>query len=238
MQPLYHYTSFNTYKKISSSNSLLFLPTKGTNDPFEIIKNFHSSYGLIPESTMEMLLNELKKYRQISLTMDFKDWEGYASPMMWGHYGDSYKGVCLELDADKLSLNLLEYFAGPISYQPLTELEIGGQDLSDITKVDAFIKQHMKQLFFTKHPSWAPENEFRIVTKVKDGEQKFLDISKALTCIYLPVSAEENYEKIKQLVPAQTKVFLLRAKDENGFLKLGPENPENSKYLPHIFPTH
>ncbi len=30
--------------------------------------------------------------------------KGYASPLIWGVYGDKNKGVCIELDYEKLNL--------------------------------------------------------------------------------------------------------------------------------------
>ena len=111
---LYHYTSLDSFSKIWINHSLLFSESKRTNDVFESIKILEIGECRLPYNGEEtgldvqghfnkMFWNEVGKYKQISLLHDYKDGiKGYASPMMWGLYAQKGKGVCIEIDSEKI----------------------------------------------------------------------------------------------------------------------------------------
>ena len=111
---LYHYTSLESFSKIWISHSLLFSNSNRTNDVFESKKILSIGDCRIPyngeTSNLEvqghfnkLFWKEVNKYGQISLIQDYKDGiKGYASPMMWGHYAQKGKGVCIELDFERV----------------------------------------------------------------------------------------------------------------------------------------
>ena len=111
---LYHYTSLDSFSKIWISHSLLFSESKRTDDVFESIKILEIGECRLPYNGEEkglevqghfnkMFWDEVGKYKQISLLHDYKDGiKGCASPMMWGHYAQKGKGVCIEFDSEKI----------------------------------------------------------------------------------------------------------------------------------------
>ena len=72
------------------------------NDTFENSPSVQC-YTLDEMRLLDKYLKEKKRYKQISLTMDFDSYtQGCMSQMMWGQYGDKGKGVCIEFDYSKL----------------------------------------------------------------------------------------------------------------------------------------
>jgi Protein of unknown function (DUF2971). len=121
-------------------------------------------------------------YKQISFTMDFDtSIKGYASPLIWGVYGDKNKGVCIELDYEKLNLPS-SYFCDIVEYTNNTNHRIKiSNDVVSVTSLKSFIREHQKELFFLKDKCWEYENEYRIIS----DSDEYLDISNAITAVYV-----------------------------------------------------
>lgn len=99
---LYHYTSFNSFVRIWLTQKLKFGLVTDMNDTFENSPSVQC-YTLDEMRLLDKYLKEKKRYKQISLTMDFDSYtQGCMSQMMWGQYGDKGKGVCIEFDYSKL----------------------------------------------------------------------------------------------------------------------------------------
>ena len=99
---LYHYTSFDSFVKIWLNQNLRFSPLSAVND----IQEVDFKTAVINSDRLD-LCNRLNKhrlsYKQISFTMDYDSaLKGCMSPMMWGLYADKRKGVCIELEYDKI----------------------------------------------------------------------------------------------------------------------------------------
>lgn len=85
--------------------------------------------------------------------------EAYDEPLMWSHYSDGMRGVCLMFDKEKLKESSLEF----------EKVEYG----SAPPKVD-FFKQYIKhknrekmelgKFLLSKHTGWTYEKEFRSVS--------------------------------------------------------------------------
>lgn len=120
--------------------------------------------------------------KQISFTMDFDtSIKGYASPLIWGVYGDKNKGVCIELDYEKLNLPS-SYFCDIVEYTNNTNHRIKiSNDVVSVTSLKSFIREHQKELFFLKDKCWEYENEYRIIS----DSDEYLDISNAITAVYV-----------------------------------------------------
>lgn len=217
---LYHYTSLDSFSKIWISHSLLFSESKRTNDVFESIKILEIGECRLPYNGEEkglevqghfnkMFWDEVGKYKQISLLHDYKDGiKGYASPMMWGHYAQKGKGVCIEFDSEKIQFpkdgcihkKEVEY----TTEVPIINLT-DGVDLHNKELINKYIDEHIDDIFFKKHIHWEHENEYRIVSNKANS----LDIQDAITNIYLPYNeADVEYKIIEKLVDG-SKVGLL-----------------------------
>ena len=210
-QKLYHYTSLDSFSKIWVSGHLLFANSKGTNDIFESKKVLSIGKCTLPynnESTQyevmghfnKMFWDEVDKYKQISLVKDYSDnIPGYSSPMMWGHYAERGKGVCIEIDLEQIIIPKNDCYSHSIRYTknvPIIDLN-NGEILSTPALIQNFIKRNIHRIFFNKHNHWKFENEYRIISKTLD----YLDIKKAITCVYIYHDLEDvEYKIVKKLL--------------------------------------
>lgn len=195
---LYHYTSFESFVKIWLSQSLLFSKTDKVNDILE--KNKALSTYNVQKDIFDAYQEEITKYKQISLVMDYDSYiTGAMSPMMWGHYGNNGDGVCIELDPAKL--NLENIIAKPIEYCgfiPCAPPLPGTLHKENITE---YVSNKLDVLFFCKSIDWQGENEYRLVKRLEEcSTEDKLDISEAITAIYVTSAFSSTCKFVEKLV--------------------------------------
>lgn len=202
---LYHYTSFDTFVKIWLSKQLRYSTVTNVND----IQEAESSAS-VPHPNQTAIIYAYhdirQKYKQISFTMDFDSYmKGCMSPMMWGHYADKRKGVCIEIDYGKLNLPDT-CFDAPVKYkQILNKSRFIDSKVITIKQIHQFIKRYKSDIFFTKQKCWSGENEYRIISAVDD----YLDISNAITAVYLTSCDSTECLLTEQLVGDSVPVKFL-----------------------------
>lgn len=192
---LYHYTSFDTFVKIWLSKKLRFGMISEVNDMQECLKNLSSKLERLP--LLFALQDIMSSYKQISFTMDYDTFvKGCMSPIMWAHYGDKRRGVCIEFDFDKLHFpnnsvaQCVNYLTDlPYSYEIPT-------DVYSINDLKQFIGKNIDELFFTKSDDWSVENEFRIICNTAE----YLDVQNAITAIHLTSFESQECLWVEQLV--------------------------------------
>lgn len=180
-QKLYHFTSFDTFVRIWLTQQLKYGHVLNVNDMLEIDRS--ASAPRLDQIAIIYAYNDIRaSYKQISFTMDYDSYvKGCMSPIMWGQYADKRKGVCIELDFDKLNIPTYCY-AKPVKYKTLLDKStILDSDITTIKQIRHYIKRHKDDIFFTKQRCWSAENEYRIVNDRDD----FLDIEGAVSAIYL-----------------------------------------------------
>ena len=135
----------------------------------------------------------LSKYQQISFCKDYKSERGCFSPMLWGLYARNEDGICLEFDKHRL-LEKVDVYKGSVKYKPVKPITLVGDDFESDDNIEKAIIRNRKEIFFTKHPHWRAENEYRVIAH----NLYSLFIRKALTCIYLqePINKDDEL-KIK-----------------------------------------
>lgn len=202
-QRLYHYTSFNSFERIWFTQTLKFGVVTDMNDIFE--HNFSAQCHTLEETKLlDKYLKEKKRYKQISLTMDYDSYtQGCMSQMMWGVYGDKGSGVCIEFDYTKLMKNIKRgmlhdaIYYTPQLLEPPVITEKAAKDW------DSFFKSKQKELLFMKHDCWSKENEYRIVSK----EDDYLKIDGAITAIYITKPKSTECECIEKLLHDNNDVY-------------------------------
>ena len=220
---LYHYTSFDSFVKIWLSQSLKFAPLSNVNDILEI--DFKT--GVINSDRLDLCikLNDYRlSFKQISFTMDYDSaLKGCMSPMMWGLYADKRKGVCpfsaLLCGVDIVYCLLLFFFhystlsviiyrnvlKDVVSYKNFVKWQnIVDNGIETEKGFAAYVKKHQKRLFFTKQKSWIGENEYRVLSR-----EDYLDISKAITAVYLTSCWSQECEFVEKLVCDKVPVKFL-----------------------------
>ena len=199
---LYHYTSFDSFVKIWLNQTLLFSSVTNVNDLQEACV---SSSCIDPKQTnLAILLYKTRlAYKQISFTMDYDSYlKGCMSPMMWGLYADKRKGVCIELDYDKLCFDD-SVLKGVVKYRRILKMH---HNISPRIKTEkglqSLIKKRLNEVFFTKQSSWRGENEFRVLSK----NQEYLNIEGAISAVYLTYCNSKECLLVEKLVNGQVPV--------------------------------
>lgn len=211
---LYHYTSVKSFKKIWESQSLKFSDSKKTNDVFEkrkLVQVYKVTFPMKyrPNSKghpfFKHFFGLLSSYRQISLCMDYSDdLKGFASPMMWGQYANGFKGVCIELDSEKLNLDNKHVWADKIEYTDMVhEITFDNCIFHNDEDIFHFIEDRMADIFFKKHFHWQFENEFRIIS----NKEFFLSIKGAITAVYVPDNKGYAFRTIDKLIDGSCLKF-------------------------------
>lgn len=202
---LYHYTKVSSFQKIWDSKTLKFSDAKNANDIFErgkLISIPNIPLGFFDESGHSKFISNfyeiLYSYRQISMSMDYSvNEKGYTSPMMWGHYGNSTKGVCIELDSEKLNLNSVQLWSGRVRYvRKLPFLNFKGAVFNNDEDIFSYIEKHKNNIFYKKHIHWKYENEYRLISRTID----YLSIENAITAIYIVNNEGRTNRLVKRLV--------------------------------------
>lgn len=207
---LYHYTSFDSFVKIWCSKKLLFSNRENTNDLFEKYTNISSpdeKWDIICFYATRILL---KRYKQISFTMDFNDKrKGFESPMLWGHYADKCSGVCIELDTSKLNLKDPNIAFGKIEYInsfPKSVYSPKMKEASSIEETYQYIRKNINDIFFKKFKDWKYENEFRLISDKVNS----LNITEAINNIYVTNSTSIESKCIEEIVGDKVPVLYLQ----------------------------
>jgi len=193
---LYHYTSFDSFVKIWLSKSLRFSPVSNVNDIQE--KIIEASIANPKQIELARRFTVIRKsYKQVSFTMDYDSYlKGCMSPMMWGLYADKTKGVCIELDYNKIQFpsNCLK---GMVRYKAVLNKYNGiSPDVNTENDLNKFILKHQKELFFTKNKCWSGENEYRVLSKDED----YLNIENAVSSIYLATENSPELDLVRKII--------------------------------------
>lgn len=130
-----------------------------------------------------------------------------SSPLMWGHYADNHRGVCLVF---QLKLKKLEdYFPDTkiariiYSHERVSLLPLILAKSSEIKDVSRKLQQICS---YTKAKSWEYEKEIRLFINPKkhlrerQGVKLYGDIRSALCGIILGVNYNDNTEEVKTKV--------------------------------------
>lgn len=186
---LYKYVPLKYVADILDNNRLYLSDGTNFNDPFEITvtdKKKHKS-------------SHIEGLHILSLT------NSYRNKLIWSHYTDSNKGVCLTVKVP----NHLVY---PICYTGKRVYEDSDIDdiiSSSIKKVkknvnnDFSLLNKNKKIAYIKHKKWLYEKEYRIVFDNNDESGLIFEAGKwfmsvKITNIYLGVNFNKNKPEIQR----------------------------------------
>jgi len=219
---LYKYRTIEGVKKLLESHSIYFSSYREFNDPFESSINILTDYtpqqyydsfiyaGMGPELAEELTTqvyngtiagNTLLR----QLTDEVVSSVGYfcmaAKPdnlLMWAHYADSHKGVCIKFDI----LKDLESFMVPIKVDYNSQYIDFNCLTSDLLSV-----------FRRKSPVWEYEDEYRIIKTDHQGLWK-INTGCLVEIIFGCRTTEKDKEIIKELASASgfTKIVYYEAR--------------------------
>lgn len=186
----YHYTSFDTAKKIVASRVLLFSNIKKVND---INESNGPNVIASNDAEFEELRPFLESFTQISLAMDVDNYhKGFDIPAMWGHYAQRGSGACLVLDKDAVleEVDSRNLYSKRVVYNLASPDEIY-YDKNKYGSPEAFIAMQRDDIFFRKTPDWEYEQEYRIIAI--DDDPCPLSIKKSLCGVILFSRSHERF---------------------------------------------
>jgi hypothetical protein len=135
---------------------LMISRVSGLNDPFEFFPFAIHKKG--QRMALDMTIGELNGTTGV---MCFSS--TWNNPVMWSHYADQHRGICLGFDIPDKYRKKIKYVA---KRQPFSSFE----GKSEKTKL-----KEMDRLLFTKFKDWRYEKEVRISVRLdKDTEEKGL----------------------------------------------------------------
>ncbi|NIE98243.1 DUF2971 domain-containing protein [Acinetobacter sp. Tr-809] len=170
---LYKYVRFDDAIRILEEQTLAFSHLEDFNDPFECTGL--GLYGL--DVPLSVATNAFKnrfsrKYIILCLTRTA------LNPLMWSHYGDSYKGVVIGIDTEKAGFeNTGQYIIpaqkGEIRYLRTSPKDINKANIDNLVSVgDSNLlnweinEELLKHALLYKMQEWAYEEEVRIVKNI------------------------------------------------------------------------
>lgn len=112
----------------------------------------------------------------------------WANPVMWSHYADKHRGLCLGFDvADKA--------VGPVSYSG-RRLAV---ELEQLKTPRQLPEAYVTKLLFTKYTHWKYENEYRAFIALDDKDEEtglyFVEFSDQLELKQVIVGAESSISR-------------------------------------------
>lgn len=145
---------------------------------------------------------------------------GWDNEMMWAHYADRQKGICLEFDEEALKRSIEEYSPGTrfeiqnVNY----EQKIKNRDawvywderLSYDENVNGFLEQLSRKVTFHKSHFWEKEDEKRLLF-LNHSERLFVPFSGALKAVHIGLNIpHQEHEAIFDNVNKKgIKVYLM-----------------------------
>lgn len=139
-----------------------------------------------------------------------KDKKEYLNSLMWGHYADSHKGICIKYSFNhSISLlgsenpNIVAYFK---------DVKYSNGDMSKYSNKDSIT---LEDAFFLKGKQWEYENELRFLYYDLNGNSDYgtIDIPNCIEAIYFGLKcSNKDKETIQNIM--RSKRFI--RKDLNG----------------------
>lgn len=154
------------------------------NDPFELL----ARVTLQSDRRLGLLENKNRLNQELGLLCFSEDW---TDPVLWAHYGDRHRGICLGFDIE-------EGLARKVIYQ---KDRLKDEDAA--TKNEAEI---LDALLYTKFESWRYEQEWRLLLKLSDLQSegglhfRAFDDRLKLTEVIVGAECSISFDEIRKLV--------------------------------------
>ena len=186
---LYKYKSLSDFEFVADiliNNQLYASHYMELNDPMEgdFTPDINLDYN-------DLIKKEMESIRVCSLSKDLHN------PILWAHYADGFKGVCIEIEANESLLDLHKINYGPFNPIPSEGYRGMHGDTEEYTARD-WAKSSLRG----KYEEWEYENEYRIFS-----DSTFISSGFQITAIYFGKRTSEIYKNvIRNLVSEDIKI--------------------------------
>lgn len=131
-----------------------------------------------------------------------------GNPVLWSHYADKHRGICLGFEVPSNCLLEIRYAANRLPRTISAELKAGGLDQDD-----------MKEILGTKFKSWEYEEESRVFLRLEDRDPDrglyFKEFGNEFTLMEVILGARGEVTKaqvIERMRAAATSVRVIKAR--------------------------
>lgn len=149
----------------------------------EAIKKFKEIFDFSEQKLNGLLCS---KFKVSCLCADYKN------KLMWSHYADSHKGICVEYDFSKL--NRVQPM--PVCYTKIRPKVPWKEVVNQSFQTQNLVTRHLIGALLTKDIAWKYEREWRILVPANESVDNI--IAPPIKCIYLgALCSEENVVQLK-----------------------------------------
>lgn len=140
----------------------------------------------------------------------------YDNFLMWSHYSNEHKGICIEYDATNFkesNTKIEKLILKKIIYT--NKIRFGNFE-HIIAYNNLELDKYFLSLFYIKHKNWKYENEYRFIA---DTKEEYIDLP--IKAIYFGMNAsDDDIKLIKSLVKDDTVKFYKMKSDKNNLFNL------------------
>lgn len=199
----FNYTSINKNTiKLIKNHGLWLSHTNNFNDPVDpSIKLFNRNSG-----EYDYLLDSIKV---ACLTTDNKN------TVMWGHYADKHRGICIEYDISPLlDKNRNDFLIRKINYD---KTAIINENIANINNIELYDLNLLMDLFSIKSKEWEYENEYRILYYDRERRKNGLVIPLTIKSIYFGAETPEDDKELILDIAENIELYELKFDDKELF---------------------
>lgn len=149
------------------------------NDSSEFFADYKRNGTSLPPDRVCSLIESIKRDKTKTTGILCFSAADVSSVLMWAHYADGGRGICVEIDSGMLGLSQGSLM--PINYGPIPCINV--EEILDFTpeREEARLKS-VGRIHYSKGDAWKYENEYRVFLSLKDSVL-FID----------PLSNHESY---------------------------------------------
>lgn len=226
MKKIYHYTKASTLiehilpnmtlrsnylSEMNDPREMEAFVFGGTNVPYS--KMYAGHYNKDTQiDCMYKLGDEIKGRIQV-ICFSGANEDGWNNEMMWAHYGDKHKGICIEIDQDVIIHNMKtsnqNFKIDNVDYAEEADTWLNWDNNHTIDEnITYFISNKYKDLAFKKSNCWKPEDEIRLML-INETKQVYVSLINSITSVYLGRYFVMKYlPSIKSQLPSNVQLFL------------------------------
>lgn len=189
---LYKFKSLDEFEFIADiimNNRLYSTEFTNLNDPMEGVFEYDNT---VDRSIIERIVGEKRKHKICALT------KNYHNPILWAHYANSFKGICIEVEIDEKILTPHEITYG--SFTPIISAEydniINFRQEPDQWAISALTR---------KYEDWAYEEEVRLLN---NKQNVYIEKGVSVKSILFGVHTSSIYKQvIEKITPTNVNLF-------------------------------
>lgn len=212
----YKYRPYTEFLIKSLEDETIGLTSPSTfNDPFdcpiiELLNNNEKVSGLIRQayndclkiacfsSNTKLPYYDNEKQELVQEEKQKGSMHEYCNELMWAHYADSHKGVCIKYHFPNSLTQLADGKDGVICY--FKDVSYSSQDLNQYSRKDSI---NLYDAFFLKGEKWMYENELRLLFFDMNGRPGFNSIpaKNCIESVYFGLKCpQEHRDKIREIL--------------------------------------